>query len=207
MSADAQQNILVQLQGDAIPPTEVKSAVAPNLTPVGIVNPPEPKKRTKKPASEAPATEEAPKKRKRSPAKDDDVKEEEEEEEEEQPKRQHKRKRPIQPAAAAAVDEEQALPKKKKKAAPKRPPIDTDDVQTKKKSSAPRKQPGYAMIKTEDDRLRGALDALIRKRDQRETASSGRATTSTCGVLTNNLIDFYEGVVDSFGRKFGRYIN
>jgi hypothetical protein len=68
-----------------------------------------------------------------------------------------------------------------------------------------RKQPGYAMIKTEDDRLKYALECLVRKRNQRETGS--KVSTSTCGVLTNDLIDFYEDVVANFQRKFGRYIS
>jgi hypothetical protein len=67
-----------------------------------------------------------------------------------------------------------------------------------------RRQPGYAMIKTEEDRLKYALECLLRKRNQRETGS--KVSTSTCGVLTNDLIDFYETVVEKFERKFGRYI-
>jgi hypothetical protein len=95
----------------------------------------------------------------------------------------------------------------KKPAADDEPASDGDDGGDKKKvSSAVRRQPGYAMIKAEDDRLRRALDGLIRKREQRETVGGGRATTSTCGVLTNNLIEFYEDTLSTFSRKFGRYI-
>lgn len=74
-------------------------------------------------------------------------------------------------------------------------------------SATPRKQPGYAMIKAEDDRLKRALSDLVRKRDQRESSSGGRMPTSTCGVLNNNLIEFYEDTIATFTRKFGRYIN
>jgi hypothetical protein len=196
MSADIQQNILVQLQGDAQAPAD---AASPDLVPIGVVDPPETKKRAKK-ASRADdddgvgeeTKKKAALKRKRTPNDDNDENDDEDggeaEEEEETRKPKPKRKRPV-PGQAA----DETAPKKK--------------AQPKKKPSAPRKQPGYTMIKTEDDRLRGALEALLRKRKQREDTNGGKAPTSTCGVLTNNLVDFYENVVESFARKFGRYIN
>lgn len=234
MSTEAQQSILVQLQGDTIPPTDAKStsAAVPDLTPVGVVAPPEPKKHAKKTsppvetfastAATTSAAAEAPKKKQPKKLPDVDVEDEKEPE-----RRQHKRKRPT-PSEEVEEEEEgeedvdgedidsfdEPKPKKKKK---KKTSAHTKsssaasaaagEDKKKKKPTGPRKQPGYAMIKVEDDRLRGALESLMCKREQRETTGKGRATTSTCGVLNNNLIDFYEDVISTFSRKFGRYIN
>jgi hypothetical protein len=221
MSADIQQNILVQLQGDAPVPVDGDNVTVPDLTPIGVVDPPETKKRAKKASGDEtpdePKKKAAPRRKKAANASASDEgspidEEEEEEEEEEKPKR--KRKRPTEAASAPQDDANGETPAPKPKKT-KKSPSDTSkksaakgaQAQPKKKPSAPRKQPGYAMIKTEDDRLRSALEALLHKREQREATSGGKAPTSTCGVLTNNLVDFYENVVDSFARKFGRYIN
>lgn len=77
----------------------------------------------------------------------------------------------------------------------------------KKKKTVTRKQPGYSMIKLEEERLRSSLDALLHKRKQREKANGGSGLTSTCSVLANNLIEFYEDMINQFDRKFGRYIS
>jgi hypothetical protein len=70
-----------------------------------------------------------------------------------------------------------------------------------------RRQPGFAMIKAEEERLLSALDGLNDKKGQREKASGGKTVTSTCGVLLNDLVDFYEDTLASFDRKFSRYIH
>jgi hypothetical protein len=205
-----QQNILAQLQGDAPAPVDVNPAVVPNLAPVGIVDPLEVKKRVKRPTdAEEPKKKPATPKRKRpasdeapAPSQDGAVSGEEEE----KPKKKRKRPAPQEDDADTVNDDSEKPPNPKKKKSSASRKDDGAKAQVKK-SSAPRKQPGYAMIKAEDERLRNALDALHRKRDQRESVSGGKAPTSTCGVLTNNLIDFYENIVDSFFRKFGRYIN
>jgi hypothetical protein len=69
-----------------------------------------------------------------------------------------------------------------------------------------RRQPGHAMLKAENDRLNRALDALVRKRVQREDANNGKAPTSVCGVLLDNIIEFYEDKLEEFNRKFGKYL-
>jgi hypothetical protein len=70
-----------------------------------------------------------------------------------------------------------------------------------------RKQPGFAMIKAEEERLRRAVEVLERKKQQRERANNGKSVTSTCGVLINDLLDFYDDTLEIFEHKFARYIN
>lgn len=90
----------------------------------------------------------------------------------------------------------------KDKKKPKKPPTEVEPAE------AMRRQPGHAMIKAEYDRLTRALDALVRKRVQREESNGGMAPTSVCGILINNLVDFYEqDVLVPFERKFARYMN
>lgn len=71
-----------------------------------------------------------------------------------------------------------------------------------------RRQPGHAMIRAEYDRITRALDALVRKRIQRDESNEGEAPTTVCGILIDNLVDFYEqDVLIPFERKFARYMN
>lgn len=102
---------------------------------------------------------------------------------------------------------EKREPQKKKKKA------DEDDDAAKKKkkkaaASTPRKQPGYAMIKAEEERLKRAHESLVKKRDAHEAkaAATAKASITCCALMRNDLIDFYEDSLRSFARKFGRYI-
>lgn len=193
MNADIQQAVLGELQGDGTTQGNAPAA-AINIVPVGMVDPPEAKKRAKRPsdAEDGQAQYKAPGHHEDMNVDVGDA--------------AHKRKHLTATQgedAVMAVDVDAMPPKPKKKRAPPPKKVEGDQRHA---PATPRKQPGYAMIKAEDDRLRDALAALLRKRTQREAASDGRALTSTCGVLTNNLIDFYDNVVASFHAKFGRYI-
>jgi hypothetical protein len=184
---DAQQDILKQLDTDAA--TVVKGDLSMlDLTPSGVVDL-QPKKQTK--AAAAAADEAA-----TSAAQDEpSVK---------------KRRRPAQPKRRKSAegddiidDEDQAAQNTEcqEKQAPKK--------RAKRDSATPaaRKQPGYAMIKTEEERLTYALECLTKKRERREGAGGvGHTSISTCGVLANDLIEFYDEVLATFKRKFGRYI-
>lgn len=213
-----QHDILVRLQGDASDPSDTKDASALDLTPVGVVDHPEPKKHVKKPSTDSNGPLDAPKYKRPTTASDQTAPLDMDDDEETKPKKRRKRTRTPKPPVCEKKDEEDedaniedemdCPPPKRKRSRAKIPTVAPDKTsQSGRMSSSQRRQPGYAMIKAEDDRLRGALESLIRKRGQREAVSGGRAPTSTCGVLTNNLIDFYETVVDSFAHKFGRYID
>lgn len=99
---------------------------------------------------------------------------------------------------SAPSDEGASKPKKRAKRA----------LTEAEQAESNRRQPGCAMIKAEYDRIVRALDALVRKRVQREESNGGQAPTSVCSILINNLVDFYEqDVLIPFERKFARYMN
>jgi hypothetical protein len=120
------------------------------------------------------------------------------------------------PAIRPSVDE-----KKKRSGrtdARKRPPPskDIDDKNPRKKTCGgvvptaivrTRKQPGFAMIKTEEERITRALDILTKRKQTREKNNGGKPVISTCGILLNDLISFYTHALTKFERKFAQYIS
>lgn len=111
---------------------------------------------------------------------------------------------------AAKDDGEDSKKKKKQQQQQKQqqPKKKSDEEDGSVTPGTVRRQAGHAMIKAEYDRITRALDALVRKRVQREESNGGQAPTSVCGILINNLIEFYEqDVLVPFDRKFARYMN
>jgi hypothetical protein len=69
-----------------------------------------------------------------------------------------------------------------------------------------RKQPGGALLKTEKDKIEKTLASLIQKRSHRDKSARGKSSASVCGILLDNLVEFYESVNDGFDKKFGKYM-
>lgn len=217
------------------PAAAVPDAAAMDLTPAAIVNPTD---LDKKPHKKSKSAEErtnavvgdadAAEKKRRRRQREEEAKEQEEtmrivlgndgdgdgeddDEDEEEPALPRKKSSSSKPKTKPKVKK---TPAEETKKAQKKKPEDKDKKKPKKHptevepAEAIRRQPGHAMIKAEYDRLTRALDALVRKRVQREESNGGMAPTSVCGILINNLVDFYEqDVLVPFERKFARYMN
>lgn len=119
-----------------------------------------------------------------------------------------------------AVVEEKPKKKKRAPAVHKTPTektakkTDSDKKKKKKKPSTEktaatnndgRHQSGYAMLKTECDKLDRIITGLKRKRDNR--IDSGKPISTVCGIHNDRLLNFFKHVRSEFDTEFAKYMS
>ena len=94
-------------------------------------------------------------------------------------------------------------PPKKKKPKKSSRHHDSESSDSKRK----RNLPGGALLKTEKDKIEKTISSLLKKREQRDKSNKGKNPASVCGILLDNLIEFYESMDSNFDKKFAKYMS